>query len=111
MEKGGLSGGLEEGKALEDSSEERSESNSKESSGGNAGESSGTVVFGDEMRLGLIGQVRRRWAPRGMKIRQPVELTYEWAYLNLAVDPIEGTLRWEWTSDMKAESIAPVLAD
>ncbi|PSQ97207.1 MAG: hypothetical protein BRD55_02675 [Bacteroidetes bacterium SW_9_63_38] len=44
-----------------------------------------------------------------MKIRQPVEFTYEWAYLNLAVNPMEGTLRWNWTSDMKAESIAPVL--
>jgi hypothetical protein len=35
-----------------------------------------SVFFGDEMRLGLIGQVRRRWAPRGVKIRQPVEFTY-----------------------------------
>ena len=67
------------------------------------------------MRLGLIGQVRRRWAPRGVKIRQPVEFTYEWtytykwAYLNLAVNPMEGILKWDWTSDMKAESIAPVL--
>lgn len=68
-----------------------------------------SVFFGDEMRLGLIGQVRRRWAPRGVKIRQPVEFTYEWTYLNVAVDPIEGTLKWTWTSDMKAESIAPVL--
>jgi hypothetical protein len=70
---------------------------------------SDSVFFGDEMRLGLIGQVRRRWAPRGVKIRQPVEFTYEWAYLNLAVDPMEGALKWDWTSDMKAESIAPVL--
>ncbi len=44
-----------------------------------------------------------------MKIRQPVEFTYEWAYLNPAVDPVEGTLKWAWTSDMKAESIALVL--
>ena len=72
-----------------------------------------SVFFGDEMRLGLIGQVRRRWAPRGVKIRQPVEFTYEWTYLNLVVDPIDGSLKWDWTSDMKAdmkaESIAPVL--
>lgn len=74
-----------------------------------AGGSPESVFFGDEMRLGLIGQVRRRWAPRGVKIRQPVEFTYEWTYLNLAVDPLEGTLKWDWTSDMKAESIAPVL--
>ena len=61
------------------------------------------------MRVGLIGQVRRRWAPRGVKIRQQVEFTYKWTYLNLAVDPMEGILKWDWTSDMKAESIAPVL--
>ena len=61
------------------------------------------------MRLGLIGQVRRRWAPRGVKLRQPVEFTYKWTYLNLAVNPMEGILKWDWTSDMKAESIAPVL--
>jgi len=67
------------------------------------------VFFGDEMRLGLISQVRRRWAPRGVKIRQPVEFEYEWLYLNLAVDPLEGSLKWAWTPDMKAESIAPVL--
>lgn len=68
-----------------------------------------SVFFGDEMRLGLIGQVRRRWAPQGVKIRQPVEFTYEWTYLNVAVDPLEGALKWKWTSNMKAESIAPVL--
>ena len=51
------------------------------------------MFFGDEMRLGLIGQVRRRWAPRGVKIRQPVEFTYKWAYLNLAVNPMEGSLK------------------
>ena len=89
MEKRGLSGRLE----AEESLEERPEA----------------VFFGDEMRLGLIGQVRRRWAPRGAKIRQPVEFTYEWAYLNLAVNPMEGSLKWDWTSDVKAESIAPVL--
>lgn len=89
MEKRGLSGRLE----TEESLEERP----------------GAVFFGDEMRLGLIGQVRRRWAPRGVKIRQPVEFAYEWSYLNLAVDPMEGVLKWSWTSDMKAESIAPVL--
>ena len=73
------------------------------------GEGPESVFFGDEMRLGLIGQVRRRWAPRGVKLRQPVEFTYKWTYLNLAVNPMEGILKWDWTSDMKAESIAPVL--
>lgn len=61
------------------------------------------------MRVGLMGQVRRVWAPRGVKIRQPVELRYEWEYLNLAVNGLEGTLYWEWMPNMKQESIAAVV--
>jgi transposase len=67
------------------------------------------LFWGDEMRVGLIGQVRRVWAPRGVKIRQPVEMEYEWEYLNLAINGLEGTLLWEWTPDMKANSIAGVV--
>ena len=33
------------------------------------------------MRVGLIGQVRRVWAPRGVKVEQAVECKYEWEYL------------------------------
>lgn len=61
------------------------------------------------MRVGLIGQVRRVWAPRGMKIVQEKEFVYEWDYLNLAVDGRTGTLYWAWTDDMSAPSIAPVV--
>jgi UDP-glucose 6-dehydrogenase len=67
------------------------------------------VYFGDEMRVGLIGQVRRVWAPRGVKVEQKVEYQYEWAYLNLAVNGLVGQLTWDWTDDMKAASIAPVV--
>jgi hypothetical protein len=28
------------------------------------------------MRLGLHGQVRRRWTPRGIKLQQPVGIRY-----------------------------------
>jgi transposase len=61
------------------------------------------------MRVGLIGQVRRVWAPRGVKIEQAVEHKYEWAYLNLAVNGLTGQLHWTWTENMKSESIAPVV--
>ena len=67
------------------------------------------LYWGDEMRLGLIGQVRRVWAPRGVKIVQLVEYRYEWAYLNLAVNGLTGQLRWDWTENMKGVSIAPVV--
>ena len=115
MEKRGLTGRLEAaGISGADASEAgTSEAGTSEAGTSEAGTSgadaSKSVFFGDEMRLGLIGQVRRRWAPRGVKLRQPVEFTYKWTYLNLAVNPMEGILKWDWTSDMKAESIAPVL--
>lgn len=63
------------------------------------------------MRVGLIGQVRRVWAPRGVKIEQAVEYTYSWAYLNLAVNGLEGHIKWDWTTNMKGVSIGPVVAD
>lgn len=63
----------------------------------------------DELRLGLRGVVRRVWAPRGVKIVQPLELRYEWRYLVLAVDGLAGTLQWAWSPNMKSASLAPVL--
>ncbi len=67
------------------------------------------VYWGDEMRLGLIGQVRRVWAPKGVKVVQLVEYKREWAYLNLAVNGLTGKLRWDWTENMKGAPIAPVV--
>ena len=67
------------------------------------------LYWGDEMRAGLIGQVRRVWAPRGVKVVQIVEYKHEWAYLNLAVNGLTGELRWDWTEDMKSVSLAPVV--
>lgn len=61
------------------------------------------------MRVGLIGQVRRVWAPRGVKVVQPVEYKREWAYLNLTVNGLTGQLRWNWTENMRGVSIAPVV--
>jgi transposase len=67
------------------------------------------LVWADEMRVGLYGQTRRVWAPRGVKIRQRVQMERKWCYLLLAVQPIEGRLFWCWIENLKAESIAPVL--
>ena len=64
------------------------------------------LAFGDEMRVGLCGQVRRVWAPRGVKVRQRVPLRREWRYLALAVDGLRGTLRWCWIPSMKGAAIA-----
>jgi hypothetical protein len=67
------------------------------------------IAWADEMRLGLRGVIRRVWAPRGVKIIQPLALTYTWRYLALAVNGLTGTLRWAWTTSMKKEAIAAVV--
>ena len=50
--------------------------------------------------------VRRVWGRRGVKIRQRLQLVYEWRYLFLVVDGRKGTLHWTWIDSMKAEKIA-----
>jgi DDE superfamily endonuclease len=67
------------------------------------------VFWSDEMRVGLIGSVRRVWASVGVKVVQQLEYKHEWLYLNLAVNGLTGALRWEWATNMKAASIAPVV--
>jgi hypothetical protein len=68
------------------------------------------VLLADELRLGLRGQVRRVLAPRGVDVRQRLQLKYEWAYLLLAVDPRTGTLRWHWLERPRAAPIKEILA-
>ncbi len=48
------------------------------------------VVLVDEMRVGLLGQVRRRWTARGGKVCQRVEHQFKWRYVQVAVDPLSG---------------------
>jgi predicted Zn-ribbon and HTH transcriptional regulator len=67
------------------------------------------VGFADEMRLGLHGQARRVLAARGIKVVQPRQLEYVWAYLLLAVDPRRGVLRWEWIARLRQDDLRPVL--
>ena len=68
------------------------------------------VLCADELRLGLRGQVRRVLAPRGVDVRQRLQLKYQWAYLLLAVDPRAGTLRWRWLDRCRAAPIQEALA-
>ena len=66
------------------------------------------VAWADEMRLGLHGQVRRRWTPRGHTLRLKVEVQYVWRYLALAVEPT-GVLRWRWLARLRKEPVAEVV--
>ena len=67
-------------------------------------------AWGDEMRVGLCGCVRRMRAPRGLKIRQRVQMRREWRYLALAVAPDRGTLTWTWIANLKGPQIATAAA-
>jgi hypothetical protein len=69
------------------------------------------TLHADELRLGLRGQVRRVLAPRGVKVRQRVQVRYEWASLLVGVDPRTGALRWEWLARMRQEQLRPVLEE
>jgi len=69
-----------------------------------------TTGFGDEMRLGLIGQTRRVWAPVGVKVVQSLQYERSWCYLVLVVNPRAGRLWWSWTLDMTAASLGATVA-
>jgi hypothetical protein len=58
------------------------------------------------MRLGLMGQVRRVWAPRGVTVVQRLHFVRHWRSLALVVTPERGALVWTWIADMKGETVA-----
>jgi len=68
------------------------------------------IAFADEMRLGLHGQVRRRWCSRGVKLIQRLELRYLWKYLALAVAPT-GQLWWRWLPTFRKDPVAETLKE
>jgi hypothetical protein len=65
---------------------------------------SSIVVFADEMRIGLHSQLKRRWFPRGVKLRQKQAMRFVWKWLNLCVEAGTGKLRWRWQDDVNKES-------
>ena len=69
------------------------------------------VGFADEQRIGLRGTTRRVWGRRGTKVRQRLQLRYEWAYLFAAVDARAGTIWCDWVDTMQAADLQPVVAE
>ncbi len=63
--------------------------------------------FSDELRLGLIGQTRRVWAPVGVKVVQPLQYERQWCYVLIVVDGCSGRLWWSWTLGMGADDLHP----
>jgi hypothetical protein len=67
------------------------------------------IGFADELRLGLRGTSRRVWGRRGVKVRQRLQLRYDWWYLFAAVDGQAGTVSWTWLDSMKATDLVPLM--
>jgi DDE superfamily endonuclease len=67
------------------------------------------LAWAAEMRVGLVGVVRRVWAPVGVKVRQQVQQVREWRYLVMAIKVLAGRLWWCWTDAMQREEIAGVV--
>src|SRR5207248_8396512 len=70
---------------------------------------SSRIGFADELRLGLRGTTRRVWGRRGVKVRQRLQLQYDWWYLFAAVDGRAGTVWWTWVDSMRAADPVPLL--
>ena len=70
---------------------------------------SSRIGFADELRLGLRGTSQRVWGRRGVKVRQRLQLQYEWWYLFAAVDGQAGTISWTWVDSMKAVDLVPLM--
>ena len=60
------------------------------------------------MRLGLRGQIRKVWAPRGVPVSQAVPMGWPYTYVAVALDPLTGQLWWQWQKNMKGEEMARV---
>ena len=70
---------------------------------------SSRIGHADELRLGLRGTTRRVWGRRGVKVRQRLQLRYDWWYLFAAVDGQAGTVSWTWVDSMKATDLVPLM--
>ena len=67
------------------------------------------IGWADEIQVGLLGQVRRRWGRCGVRIRQRLQRKREYRSLFVAVDPRTGTLWYCWLDSMKGEDFCGVV--
>jgi hypothetical protein len=61
------------------------------------------VVHADEIQVGLLGQVRRRWGRCGVRIRQRVQRKRKYRSLFVAVEVRTGRLWHQWIDSMQGE--------
>ncbi len=69
------------------------------------------IGWSDEFRIGLYGTSHRVLAPRGVKVRQRVEIVRDWYHLAVVVAPRTGELEWAWLPGVRACDIAPAVKE
>ena len=69
------------------------------------------VVFVDALRVGWMGQVRRRWTVRGVRLCPRVERSSKWRDLQVAVDPLSGEVWWRWSARLGKEAAVAALSE
>lgn len=69
------------------------------------------IGWSDEFRIGLYGTTHRVLAPRGVKVRQRVQIVRDWYWLGLVVLPRTGELMWAWLLGTRAAHIAPAVQE
>ena len=67
------------------------------------------IGHADEIRVGLLGQVRRRWGRCGVRIRQRVQRKRKYRSLFLAVDARSGRLWYCWLDSTRGEQFCGVV--
>lgn len=67
------------------------------------------IGHADEIRVGLLGQVRRRWGRCGVRLRQRVQRKRGYRSLFLAVDVRTGRIWYCWLDNMRGEQFCGVV--
>jgi hypothetical protein len=67
------------------------------------------LLYVDEMRVGLWGQVRRVWGIRGIPVVQKIQIVFDWRYLVLGVNPQTGKLIGDWVERIRQDQLLPIL--
>ena len=66
------------------------------------------IGWADEIQVGLLGQVRRRWGRCGVRICQRVQRRRKYRSLFLAVEVRAGRIWYCWLESMKGEAFCGV---
>lgn len=67
------------------------------------------VAHADEIQVGLLGQVRRRWGRCGVRIRQRVQRRRQYRSLFLAVDCLSGRVWHCWLDSVQGAEFCAVV--